>query len=575
MSRIAEDVLANLDIVDVVSRYVPLKKVGRNFVGLSPFRNEKTPSFTVSPEKQIFKCFSTGIGGNAIKFIIEMEKIDFRDAIKILAPQANVDISKYEYNKNDKQESLGAEKEKYKLMMRTAQSFFSENLKKSTSSLDYLHNKRQLTDEVIEKFWLGYAPDSHYSLMQLLTTKWFTEQDITTISLGKKWQTGDLYGFYRNRITFPIYDHLGTLIWFGARAIDPNDNPKYLNSSDSPLYDKSKVLYGLHIAKNNIKTYDKLVVVEWYMDVIWLSRLWLDIGVATCGTSLTPSHMKLMKRYTQNLYLLFDGDAAGFDATVRGLKVAYEQDTYPKILSLPEGYKDVDEWANVTPSEENIKDFFAWAEDGVVYVMKKLIEKYDHQSPIERKRIIEQLFGILLYVQDLTMLTRYIEKIGSRLGLGHDVLLQQYKTFTRSQAMITKSIEKNKEEKKPLKQDDELLVASFFYDDFLDKMQVHNAKTKELVVLVEELAKAVNDPIVVPIIDNTVSAEQKEAVLEAQLYRERQRELHNGEKKEREVQALCQKYIQRMVQHLMKLSRIPAAEKQELYEKMKKVLMNK
>ncbi|MBP6911223.1 hypothetical protein KBC03_06630 [Patescibacteria group bacterium] len=171
MSRIAEDVLANLDIVDVVSRYVQLKKVGRNFVGLSPFRNERTPSFTVSPEKQIFKCFSTGIGGNAIKFIIEMEKIDFRDAIKILAPQANIDISKYEYNKNDKQESLGAEKEKYKLMMRTAQSFFSESLKKSTTPLQYVHEKRHLSDEMIEKFGIGYAPDSHYSLTQLLTTK--------------------------------------------------------------------------------------------------------------------------------------------------------------------------------------------------------------------------------------------------------------------------------------------------------------------------------------------------------------------------------------------------------------------
>ncbi len=171
MSRIADDILANIDIVDVVSRYVPLKKVGRNFVGLSPFRNEKTPSFTVSPEKQIFKCFSTGIGGNAIKFIIEIEKIDFRDAVKILAPQANIDISKYEYNKNDKQESLGAEKEKYKLMLRTAQSFFSENLKKSLMATEYLHTRRQLSDDIIEKFGLGYAPDSHYGLTQLLGTK--------------------------------------------------------------------------------------------------------------------------------------------------------------------------------------------------------------------------------------------------------------------------------------------------------------------------------------------------------------------------------------------------------------------
>ncbi len=173
------------------------------------------------------------------------------------------------------------------------------------------------------------------------------------------------------------------------------------------------------------------------------------------------------------------------------------------------------------------------------------------------------------------MLTWYIEKMGARLGIGQDVLLQQYKTFTRSQTMIAKSIEKNKEEKKPLKQDDELLVASFFYDDFLGKMQVHNAKTKDIIVLVEELAKAIEDEIIVPILAGTISAEQKEAVLEAQLYRERQRELHNEEKKEREVQALCHKYIQRIMQRLMKYTKISAAEKQVLLDKMRKVLMIK
>lgn len=171
MSRIADDILSNLDIVDVVSRYVQLKKVGRNFVGLSPFRNEKTPSFVVSPEKQIFKCFSTGVGGNAIKFIIEMEKVDFWDAVKVLAPQANIDISKYEYNKSDKNEAIGAEKEKYKLMLRTADGFFRDYLKKTPSALSYLHDQRQLSDEIIEKFNIGYAPDSHYELPQLLTKK--------------------------------------------------------------------------------------------------------------------------------------------------------------------------------------------------------------------------------------------------------------------------------------------------------------------------------------------------------------------------------------------------------------------
>lgn len=574
MSRIAEDILSNIDIVDVVSRYVSLKKVWRNFVGLSPFRNEKTPSFTVSPEKQIFKCFSTGIGGNAIKFIMEMEKIDFRDAVKILAPQANIDISKYEYNKNDKQESLGAEKEKYKLMMRTAQSFFSDNLKKSTLALDYLHTRRHLTDEIIEKFGIGYAPDSHYGLTQQLSAKWFTESDITTISLGKKWQTGDLYSFYRHRITFPIYDHIGTLIGFGARAIDPEDNPKYLNSSDSPLYDKSKVLYGLHIAKNNIKIHDKLIVVEWYMDVVWLSRLGLDIGVATCGTSLTPGHMKLMKRYTQNLYLLFDNDPAGFDATLRALKIAYEQDTYPKILRLPDGYKDVDEWANVSPSEEQISSFFAGAEDGVIYILNQLLAKYDDNSPIERKRIIEQLFGILLYIQDLTVLAWYFEKISERLKISHDILKQQYNNFTKTQTLIVKNIEKNKEQK-PVKQPDELSFASFFYEDFLSKANVSSPKLTEVIKLVWELSVLLEDQPLANIFGGQVDAELKEQLLETQLYRERQWDAHTDDKKQQDVLWLSQRYIQQAMQRLMKYPKISPEDKQALLEKMRKIFLAK
>lgn len=311
------------------------------------------------------------------------------------------------------------------------------------------------------------------------------------------------------------------------------------------------------------------------MDVIGLSRLDLDIGVATCGTSLTQQHMKLMKRYTQNLFFLFDNDPAGFDATVRGLKIAYEQDIYPKILILPEGFKDVDERANVQPDPTALEKFFAEAEDGVVFVMKELIRKYDHHSPVERKRIIEQLFGILLYIPDLTMLTRYIEKMASRLGIGQDILFQQYKTFTKSQTLIAKSIEKNKEEKSPVKQSSELLVASFFYDDFLDKMSINSPKAQELIVLVKELAITVEDELITPIVQGTLSSEQREPLLEAQLFWERQWDTHAAEKKELEVQQLCRIYIQSAMQRLMKLSRIPIEEKNILLDKMRKVMLGK
>lgn len=181
MSRLSEDILANIDIVDVVSKYVNLKRVGRNFVGLSPFRAEKTPSFTVSPEKQIFKCFSTGIGGNVFKFLMEMERIDFWDAAQLLAKQAGIDVAQYQTARTpqaqEKREQAGQEKEKFKLMMRIAQQFFSDELTKSAMASEYVSEKRKLSPEIVQLRGVGYAPDASYALPKLLAQKGFTEDD--------------------------------------------------------------------------------------------------------------------------------------------------------------------------------------------------------------------------------------------------------------------------------------------------------------------------------------------------------------------------------------------------------------
>lgn len=281
-----------------------------------------------------------------------------------------------------------------------------------------------------------------------------------------------------------------------------------------------------------------------------------------------------MKRYTQNLYLLFDNDPAGFDATVRALKIAYEQDSYPKILRLPEGFKDVDEWANISPSEEQINSFFAGAEDGVLYILTQLLAKYDDNSPIERKRIIEQMFGILLYIQDLTVLAWYFEKISERLKISHDILKQQYTNFTKTQSLILKNIEKNKEQK-PVKQADELSFASFFYQDFLEKMNISSSKLEEVVKLVGELAVLLEDQPLSSIFGGTVDADLKEQLLETQLFWERQRDTHTDDKKQMDVLVLGQKYIQQAMQRLMKYPKISAEQKQQLLAKMHKIFLGK
>jgi len=263
----------------------------------------------VSPSKQIFKCFGCGKGGNVITFVQEIERIDFRDTIKQLAKSANIDLTQYQNDKYHDQ-AYTDEKEKIKRIHKLAQKFLIDQLESSDEAKKYLAEQRKLDPETVEKFGIGYAPNSHYALIQELKTKGFSEDDMIQASLAKRGQSWDIYCFFKHRITFPIYDTMQNIIGFSARIIDPNDKPKYLNSSEHKAFEKSKVLYWLNRAKQDIKEYNALIVVEGQMDVIGLSRVGFPIGVATCGTALTMEHIKLIKRYTENMYLMFDNDDA-------------------------------------------------------------------------------------------------------------------------------------------------------------------------------------------------------------------------------------------------------------------------
>lgn len=573
MSRLSEDILANIDIVDVVSKYVNLKRVGRNFVGLSPFRAEKTPSFTVSPEKQIFKCFSTGIGGNVFKFLMEMERIDFWDAAQLLAKQAGIDVAQYQTARTpqaqEKREQAGQEKEKFKLMMRIAQQFFSDELTKSAMASEYVSEKRKLSPEIVQLRGVGYAPDASYALPKLLAQKGFTEDDCIAAWLAKKSQTsGDMYGFYRNRITFPIHDHMGNLVGFGARAINPEDQPKYLNSSDSVLYDKSKILYGLDKAKSHLATHDKIVVVEGYMDVIAWSRLGMPIAVGTCGTSLTPQHLKLLKRYTSNVFFLFDNDPAGQQATVRALKLAYQTDAYPKLLILPAGFKDVDEWANVTPSQEEIDAVFTDAVDGCIGLIDRSITGYDMQNPVERKRFLQTIFDVLLAVQDWTVLSWYLEHLAKKVSVSYDILFGQFKTYTKSQTVVLAHARKEQERATAtIKEDDVRLFQSFFYGTFLQDQWLQDEKLDAVMMQVVELAGVIDDDAFLQIVSGDIA--DTELLLQAQLWWEKHREGLLPEKKIAEIDRHCRAYIQNALKQVIKMQNLTAAEKQELIGRMR------
>ena len=500
---------------------------------------------------------------------MEMERVDYRDAAQVLAKDAWLDLKEYQTKQSnpEKWEKEWSEKEKYKLMLRVAHQYFIDELSKSPSSLQYLHEKRQLSDEIIRTWGIWYAPDTGFWLPKLLLSKWFTEQDCIAIWIAKKWQSWDLYGFYRNRIVFPIYDHLWTLVWFWARAINPEDNPKYLNSSDSPLYDKSKILYGLEQAKSHLKEHNSLIVVEWYMDVIGFARLWLPIAVGTCGTSLTPNHMKLLKRYTPNIYFLFDNDPAGVAAAQRALKIAYQNDTYPKIITLPDWFKDIDERANTKPSEEAIKWIFDTAVDGFLWSMDVMLPWYNMQNPVDRKRFLQSMFEVLLYVQDFSILSWYLESISKKISMSYDIIFSQFKTFTKSQTVVVANIRKEQEvSQKVSKESDVTLFQCFFYNTFLQDHNIHDAKLDEIMMLVVEVAWVISDDTLLQIVSWEVL--DTDSLLQAQLWRDKHWWDITPEKKLPDIVHHCQKYLHNAMKLIIKMQSLSPQEKQDLMKRI-------
>ncbi len=484
MSQVTDEILNNIDIVDVISKYVPLKRSGSNFSGNCPFHNEKTPSFMVSPSKQIFKCFGCGKGWNVITFVQEIERIDFRDAIKELAKQGNIDISKYQSDKFTNQ-AYTDEKEKIKRLHKLTQQYFVAELQKSATAISYLKENRKLDNETIETFGIGYAPDSHYALLQYLKAKGFNDQDLIEASLAKKWQTGETYSFFKHRITFPIYDLMNNVVGFSARIINPQDKPKYLNSAEHKAFEKSKLLYGLNIVKSNIKLYNHIIIVEGQMDVIALHRLDMPTGVATCGTALTNEHLKLIKRYTENVYLLFDNDHAGQEATIRALNIAYQNNIFPKKIRLPQDYKDTDDLSNVSDGKEILASCFKEAQDGFVATFHELRDTNDMASPIEKQKVLNTLFGLIQVMNNVSMQQHYIQVMSDLIGSQFEVTYEQYRKFSKDQWRFL--IPKRKAET-TYQIDRSLLSASLFYENFIDQFIEDQELRSPLKELVEKIA---------------------------------------------------------------------------------------
>lgn len=332
-----QQIVSRIDIVEIVSGFVKLKKRGQNYLGLCPFHNEKTPSFTVSPAKEIYKCFGCGRSGNTIGFLMEHEKYSYVEALKWLAAKYNVQVEETETSPEYKEQQQVSDS--LYIINKFAQKFFTESLfdteEGNNVGLEYL-KERGYREAIIKKFELGYSPDDKTAFARAAITAKFNEELLQKSGLVVARDSG-LQDNYRGRIIFPVHNHSGKIAGFGARLIRKNDKaPKYINTPENEIYVKSKILYGSWFARQAIDKADECYLVEGYTDVIALHQAGIENVVASGGTSLTPDQLRLIKKYTQNLTILYDGDSAGIKAALRGLDLALEEGLNVMLVVLPD-----------------------------------------------------------------------------------------------------------------------------------------------------------------------------------------------------------------------------------------------
>ncbi len=341
-----QQILGRLDIIDVIGGFVKLKKRGTNFLGLCPFHNEKTPSFTVSPAKEIYKCFGCGRSGNTVSFIMEHEKYSYPEALKWLANKYSIEIE--ETFRTDEQKQQVQVADSLFIINEFASRFFTHALFESEEGHDIglaYFKERGFREDIIRKFQLGYSTEERDAFTKEALAKQYNPELLIKTGLVVSRQE-QLQDNYRGRVIFPVHNHSGKVLGFGARILKANDKaPKYINTPENEIYIKSKILYGSWLARQAIDKADECLLVEGYTDVISLHQAGIENVVASGGTSLTLDQLRLVKKYSNNLTIIFDGDAAGVKAALRGLDLALEEGLNVKLLLLP-GNEDPDSYVN-------------------------------------------------------------------------------------------------------------------------------------------------------------------------------------------------------------------------------------
>ena len=424
---IIEEVRSKNDIVDVVSQYVRLTKKGNSYFGLCPFHNEKTPSFSVTPGKQMYYCFGCGAGGNVFNFIMEYENYTFGEALKHLADRAGVELPKIEYSREVRQKAQ-EKAELLEINKQAAQYFYYQlRTEKGQTGLDYLKN-RGLSEETMRKFGLGYSDRAGGGLYRYLKAKGYPDDRLRESGLFNVDERHGMYDKFWNRVIFPILDVNNRVIGFGGRVMG-DAKPKYLNSPETKIFDKSRNLYGLNIARTTRKKY--LILCEGYMDVISMHQAGFTNAVASLGTALTSGHASLLKRYTQEVLLLYDSDEAGIRAALRGIPILREAGVNSRVVSL-KPYKDPDEFIrNMGPEafEQRLEE----ARDSFLFRVEVAENEFSMNDPQGQNQFFERCAQMLLELKDELERNLYIDAVvkiyRGRYGISSEDLRKRVNTL--------------------------------------------------------------------------------------------------------------------------------------------------
>ena len=440
--HIVEQVGAANDIVEIISQYVPLKRSGKNLKACCPFHGEKTPSFMVQPEKQMFHCFGCGAGGDVFSFLMRQENMSFPEALKTLAERAHITLPEHRSNRED-----GGQKEKLYEVCQAAADFYHELLFKDAGApaREYLA-KRKISAEIIREFKLGWAPMEWRGLFDHLVRKKYPEALLKQAALIQQSPKGNYYDTFRGRLMFPILNLQNKTVAFGGRLIADQEGPKYLNSPETPVFFKRRELFGLNLAKKHIdREWPNLILVEGYMDFLALYQHGFKNAVATLGTALGEDHVRLMRRFVEEVVVVYDGDKAGEAAALRGLEILLEGGMQVKLVSLPKG-EDPDDFLNKRGNEafaallKNAKDFFD-------YKLETLLVRYPRRDALGLSKISREMFETLLKVKNAVMLAEYFARLSRALRVDENSLRTEFSNLNKKTGAIK---ERQKEVKAPV-----------------------------------------------------------------------------------------------------------------------------